>query len=415
MRDVLKSSVRWLRAGWLWALVLLTLPVCGLSTAGASGGNSGGCGGSGRNPPAFNPGPEPWTSAVMCDIPKPNTTQCATAAEVTDGVATTRAAVALVQGESRTFALDYAPAAKMASGCNDPGVPVRTEVYGSYPVGFPVCLNCGTQLHSVYADANAVCVAKCKERITADGPAPPEGVNAFCEAKAHVSTNFDKTTCFDNACSAGTLLSPPTFVDPRRFQERVKWFVNPNDGTTAVENSVMRTKPTTGGADQDFNAGSAAAQVIARGEGWVEFEAGETGLSHVLGVSTCKSPCTDGDPQDNDPSLADITFAISLNNNGNVYVLENLDGNLATYGPFGDPYGTGTVMGERFRVKFADNNNGAATISYSRLIGPCEPATVCTEHVFHTSQALLDYPLRVDTSFREQSAALENVRIVRIR
>jgi hypothetical protein len=76
----------------------------------------------------------------------------------------------------------------------------------------------------VYADATAVCVAKCQDLINLEGgPLPAaENVLAFCQAHARVSTNFVNTPCFPDVCSnGGTPLSE--FNDPRRAQENVKW------------------------------------------------------------------------------------------------------------------------------------------------------------------------------------------------
>ena len=382
MRDYLKSGGRWLSVGWFWPLVLLALPDCS-TLAGAD---------------PWPRGPEPRTSAVMCDIPKPFTTECATATQAASNVSTTQAAVALVTGQSsvNNFALDFGSGA-----CRD-GLPMRTEFFGPYPDGFHVCLNCENQTPEPFPDGNAVCVAQCEELLASDGePDPPQG---FCAENARVSTNFDKTRCYDNACTRGG--APLAFNDPRRSAELVNWIVNPNDGTSASGNSLTRTANT----GQDFNAGSAAEQVISKkGDGWVEFEVGdnpdETQLSHVLGVSTCNSPCSDGDPQDSDPSLADIEFAIFLNRDGKVYAFVNPD----FFGPFGNDY----APGERFRVKFVDNNHDdMATISFQRS---CTPNTACDGNEFFTSDTPATYPLRIDTSFREKDATLAKVTLVRIR
>ena len=401
MRNFLKSSRRRLNAGWLWPLVLLALPGCLLDASAYP-----------PDPvtPEFDPGPLPRTSAIMCEIPKPGTTQCATADEVENGVSTTRAAVALAEGDSRFFALDYSP-----NECPD-GLPMRTELFGPYPDGLTVCLNCTTQIPDIYPDANKACIAKCKDLLNADeGSEPDGGVDAYCESNAKVAPNFNKSLCFPGACdSGGTPLSPPAFVDPRRFPEPVMWIVDPADGTAATDNSLTRIKPTTDtNSDAGFDAGSEAVQVIMTGDGWVEFGVGndqiETQLSHVLGLSHCEFPCdSNSPPADFDPSLNDIEFSISLNKDGNVYVIENPG--LVVQGPFGDPYGAT----DRFRVKVVDKHNGTAEISYSRLKGTCTIGTKCDEDVFFTSTTTAKYPLRIDTSFREENATLQSVTIVRI-
>ena len=391
MRDFLKSSGRWLSVGWFWPLVLLALPDC--STL--------------ADADPWPRGSEPKTSAVMCDIPKPFTTQCADPSELGVNVSTTQAAVALATGQSsvNNLALDY------ANQCRD-GLPMRTEFFGPYPEGFQACLNCGDQIPAPFPDGNAVCVAQCKELLASDGePDPPEGIDAFCQGNAHVSTNFDKTMCFHGVCTRdGVALA---FNDRRRDPELVKWIVIvPDDGTEASDNNLTRIKPTTDtNSDAGFDAGSEAMQVIEKGDAWIEFAAGdapdETSLSHVLGVSNCPSPCdTNNPPPDTDRSLNDIQFMISLNKDGFVYVIENPG--LIIHGPFDPSYDTG----ELFRVKIVDNHDGTtATISYQRS---CTPNTSCDGHEFFTSVSPATYPLRIDTSFREQNASLVNVTVVRI-
>ena len=54
-------------------------------------------------------------------------------------------------------------------------------------------------------------------------------------------------------------------------------------------------------------------------------------------------------------------------------------------------------------------------VTYSKLTGPCNPGTPCSQDVFYTHMgAAATYPLRVDASFREVHATLTNVTIVRI-
>ena len=392
MRDSLKSSGRRPRTAWYWPLVLLALPHCtfDFDSAGPF--------------PSFDPGPEPAASAIMCDIPVvpgEGDDPCASMDEAASGIPLTAAATALATGVSHNIGLDFRP--DVVAQCGGPG---KTRFQGPFPDGFAVCLNCGAQIPAVYADPTEVCVAQCKDLINfGSGPIPDEGADAFCTANARVSTNFDKDTCFDNACTRGGTPSPD-FVDPRRTPENVAWI--DLFGTDDFGNTLTRIAETTGPDDDDFNAGAASAQLITSGDAWVEFEATQTNLSHVLGVrASCDDPAA---CPDKDHSLDDIGFSISLNSNGMVYVIESATP-LTVLGPFDPPYS----IGERFRVKIKDNHNGTATISYARLIGPCTIGTVCTEDEFATMAGPApQYPLRVNVSFREQSATIANVTIVRI-
>ena len=155
MRDVLKSSGRRLRGGWFWRLVLLALPACGLITSGTG--------------PAFDPGSGPRTGLVMCDIPKvpeERSNPCATEADLNVGIPLAEAAIALRNGKSSTIGLGL----DFSKPCN--GMPRKTLFHGPFPDGLAVCLNCGTQIPAVYADANAVCVAKCKDLLLRPSTVP---------------------------------------------------------------------------------------------------------------------------------------------------------------------------------------------------------------------------------------------------
>jgi hypothetical protein len=398
MRHFLKSTGRWLRAACFWPLVLLALPNCMLDSTGIGG----------LPDDPFDPGPSPASSAIMCEIPMPDvegTGECASQQDVDEGISFAAAATALVSGLSNPVALDWRPDALAA--CN--GMPMRKQFHGTFPNGLTVCLNCGTQIPAVYANPTAACVAKCKELINAGGDGTAES-DQFCEGNARTAVNYDKTICYEGACTAGG--NPdPAFFDPRKLQEKVVWI----DASPGVEifgadnNSLKRTEPTSGPGEVDFNEGAASAQTIVEGDGWVEFEAGQEGVSHVIGLrESCANPV---DCPDTDYGLTGIGFAISLNNDNNVYVIEG-GTPLVVQGPFGNPY----TPGARFRVRATDNHDGTATISYSRLIGACFEGTLCAENVFYTHVGPSpSYPLRVDATFREVDATLDNVTLVRIK
>jgi hypothetical protein len=388
MSDSLKSSRRWTHAGWLLPLVMLALPNCFLDSTGLGG----------VGDDEFVPGSDPRSSAIMCDIPRvpnpnPAISQCADATDVESGFPLAYAAIALAQDEKSSLALDFSPAA--TGPCS--GMPKKVEFQGPFPDGLTVCLNCSTQIPAVYVDANEACVAKCIDLTNQGEFEAPGGAQSFCEQNAKVSTNFDKNTCFDGACSSGG--TPDTsFVDPRRLQELVKW--NDLGGDATFDNNNL-SKLT--GVPGTFDSGAASEQLITHGDAWIEFAAQETGVSHVIGVRL------DSGGPDTEPGLADIEFALSLNFDGFVYVLEN----GATY--VSDPIEPYTA-GKRYRIRITDNNNGTATISYTRIDGPCPPGNICNETVIATqTEPSPSYPLRISASFREPGATLANVTMVRIK
>jgi hypothetical protein len=382
MRDVLKSSRRWLHAGWVLPLVLLALPNCMLNSEGYGVGDD-----------HFDPGSEPRTEAIMCDIPvvqNPNISECATGTEVGFGIPLMSAATALAQNQGNSLGLDFSQSA--VGQC---GGPKRVEFHGRFPDGLTVCVNCGQAL-TKYVDAHAVCVAKCVDLTDQGEFEAPGGTQAFCEANAKVSTNVTQV-CFTNACSnGGTPILP--FDDPRRPQEPVKW-TGLVGTAVADQNNVSKV----GGLDNGtLESGATSVQTITHGDAWIEFQAAEDDRSHVLGIKTDNGTGTATD-------LSDIAFALSLNNDGHVYVLEN----GATYvsSSFGeyDP-------GQRFRVKIKDNNDGTASISYWRLNGPCAVGTECSETQLATqTEPSPSYPLLIRAQFREPDATLANVTMVYIR
>lgn len=210
MRGISTSASRWLQAGWVLPMVLLALPNCALDTSGTIFGD--------EDPPpplVFAPGPGPRLEAVMCDIPKaPNPRENGCAAGDESDITFTSAAVALAEGRSNSLVLDFSAAA--AGQCN--GQPKRVEFFGPFPDGLHVCLNCAAQIPTVYADAQAVCVAKCIDLVTQSQMV--DDAAGYCQANARVSTNVNEI-CFTNACSSGGVPNLP-FTDPRRAQEPVK-------------------------------------------------------------------------------------------------------------------------------------------------------------------------------------------------
>ena len=380
---ILKRPVGLPGVGWLWALALLVLPGC-----------------------ADIIGLEPWdpadspTTLVFCDIPKPDLPQCIAPGDIGMGIRQASAAVALNTGDSNTITIDESSAA-LAACASTTGGPQSVVFEGPFPQGLPTCV-----APSSFTDANKVCVTLCNGESSDTG---------FCSGNARASTNVPLTG-FPGGCY-GEGAPSPGFVDPRLTPEPVAWDPDPANligVTTNGGSDLQRTADTSPpAADPPFDAGAASTQRIERGDAYVEFSAVEADLSHVIGLSEiadgCAAPCTDIDP-----SLTDITFAISLNKDGHVYVIEG--GVLNTTGPdINGSFGTYNPV-ERYRVSLRQSADGTKTaiVTYSRLTAVCVPANPCQEDVFYTSAALGHYPLRVDASFREVNAKLTNVTVVRI-
>jgi hypothetical protein len=386
MGEVLKARGRWVQAGWVLPLVLLTLPNCFLDSTGLDYGDP---------QVVFDPGPDPRTSAIMCEIrkvPHPTNSDCATLEDMESGIPLSYAAIALTQGEQASLGLDFSPEALAA--CS--GMPKKVEFQGPFPDGLHVCLNCATQIPAVYVDATDACVAKCVDLVQGGEFEPPNGAQSFCESNATVATNFNQS-CFENACSNGGTPNMP-FIDPRRDQEPVQW-VDLLGQAQATTNNLSKGDEV--GDLTDFDTGAASKQTIEHGDAWVEFEVTENDKSHVLGVSFGAGP-------DTVAGLADIEFAISLNFDGNIYILENGANYISA--PLG-PY----QPGQRFRIRITDNNNGTASIKYTRVDGPCSVGTVCAETELATqTEPGTSYPIRITASFREPNATLANVTLVRI-
>ncbi len=241
-------------------------------------------------------------------------------------------------------------------------------------------------------------------------------VATFCAQHARASTSYplgDPTLFgfggFQGACTSEGVLradfddpSNAALLDPRRIPEPVSWQhpVGVAIGGGA-SNTLTRTSANTTG---NFDAGAASVQTIAGGDGYVQFTATETNLARLGGLSIGSGN------GDTNPNFTNINFAIDLFSDGQFYVFEK--GQIQT-GPNGFAFGT-YVAGDRFRVSVKDNFDGTATVTYSRLVGPCAPGTACAENVFYTSTTPGSYPLYADSSFKEQRATLDDVRVVRI-
>jgi hypothetical protein len=360
-------------------------------------------------PPAqvFFEGPSP-TDALMCDIPAPtdpSEKDCALPAEASDpnNVWLTQAATSLATTRSSLISLDFSQSAQAKCGANNP----TKATYlggGPFPDGATVCID-PAQFPNTYANETKACIAKCEDLINMSNlPFKPANVHDYCVANAKTSTNY-KRSDFANACTAGGNPVMP-FPEKRRAPEPVAW----NDlsgGMTydAATKNLTRAVAQSGPAIADFNEGAASVQVIKSGDAWVELETVTANQGVAVSLrNSCADPmnCVDSVP-----NTTDLGIALLFNETGEVYIFD------AATVLFGGPYGTYTP-GERYRLKVKDNNDGNATISFSRLTAPCTEGTVCAEDEFGPNVATLPYPLRLDVSIRGQNAGLSKATMVYI-
>jgi hypothetical protein len=224
-------------------------------------------------------------------------------------------------------------------------------------------------------------------------PANPPSVStvAFCAVNARPSTNFPLDSCFEGACTTAGMLDPE-FDDPRWIPEPVEW-INLN-GVSATGGTLTRTAPTTGFSD----TGASSSQLIASGDGYLEFTAAETNTARTAALSSGPAPVI--------LLFNEMDFGLLLMDTGEVIALEN-GLSVGTFGSY--------AAGDKFRLKVRDNFDTTATVSYARLTGPCVDGSPCNETVFHTSVNPIAYPVRVDAMFREQGGTITDARIVRIR
>jgi hypothetical protein len=376
-------------AGWLMPLAYLVLPNCSFSASAGSGQN-------------LQPGDQPRNSVVFCDIERVLGRHCATDTDLAVGVPLSRAAVDLVRRNSSVIGLDYSPEALGRCG----GGPEAVRFQCPFPNGCPVCVNCLDAIGPSpvpYPDANAVCAAHCTDIFRPGLPeVPPDPlVAAFCAERSRASTNAPIDDCQGGACTAaGSLRSD--YDDPRRRPEPVRWRDGVGVATSGIfDNFLTKTGPGTG----TFDSGAASVQAITRGDGYVEFTAGQPDTARACGLSL-------GDTgPDTDPTLAGIGFAVRLSPAGDVFIHENgvelvggnPDGSFATY-----------AANDRIRVSVTDNHDGTATIGYSLIPALCGAGPLCPEVPLRTAGPA-GYPFRVDASLRTPGAVLDDVRVVRIK
>ncbi len=395
MRTFLKPCERWIKPAWVLPLALVALPNC-VFTHGQGG-------------PPFTPSITPGTTLVLCDLrmldPEP---QCSRDLDIDHGVSLMAAAIALVQGWAETnIGVDYSSATQ--ARCGD--IPEGIVFAGPFPYGTQVCVDpasVGPGLR--FLSSTDVCVHKCLDlKSSYDWDA---AALAFCQERAAASTNVpaDPNVLFANGCGADGM-PVPGFADPRREGEPVDW-VN----TVGVDTSggkLTRNAPCAP-AGCAFDAGAASLQNVVKGHGYLEFTVNEQTTNRIIGLTTGAGT------GDHDLTFESIGFALDFFRDGCIYLYEN----GAARTPLTPVPSTGCILpantfghyapGDRFRIQFSDAYDGTAIIDYWKLIGPCTPGSECPAGYFYLSRVRASYPLHVDASFFEQSAALYDIRLVYI-
>jgi hypothetical protein len=338
----------------------------------------------------------------MCDFETNVSRRCATTDDLRDGLRLGAAAIALNVGDSSTIGLD--DSAETVARC---GGPEAIFFRDPFPNGTAVCLNCAVigPSPSPHPDAHAVCVAQCVDTRVMEGSAIADA-RLFCENHARVSTNPPMDVCFTGACTAGGALRGD-FEDPRRNPEPVEWTDLVGVSATATTGSLTRIDPTTGTGDIDINAGAVSHQWIWGGDAYVEFSASENTLNHIIGFSVVPDGCTSPEAcLEGRRRLADVGFALGLNFDQNVYVIE--DGGSRIVGPL-----MGYVAGDRFRITLTNRFDSPRKITYSRIPADCTPGRHCLEMPFREQTVgPSSYPVRVAALFRDFGATFRDVHIV---
>jgi len=388
VRDFLTARVRWLGVNWFWPLALLALPGCGLPISGL-----GDCGGA----CVFNvdPGPEPRSGVVFCQIEKPGSRHCASPQEIDDLDSLTLAAgaEALVLKQGGRIALDYSP-----NDCDPPG-PQVVEFEGRFPEGLPVCVNCSAAASSAIT-ALDLCIAQCED-ITAPGVVPADSAtHADCVERTQFAINASFPFCVENACSDAGHFSE-AFDDKRHLPDPVIWVHQVGVDGGGGDGTLTRVAGMTG----SFDAGADSSQMVTAGDAYVEFTASGPAATRVAGFSEGSG--------DTNTDYALINFSISLFKEGCFYVYEKNVQALGDVQTCSAPDAFGAFnSGDKFRVSLKDNFDGTATVSYAQVTASCGTQIDCPP--FFTSLTKANYPLRVDTSFREKEGQLGAVVLVRI-
>jgi hypothetical protein len=376
---------------WLVPLALVALPNCSQEPTFV-------------NPPTITPG----TLLVRCDLRMAEAErECGGDLDLTGGVRLVAAAVALVQGAAPTLiGIDDSPDAESQCG----GPPAGILFQGWFPAGTQVCIDpnqvgAGHQ----FPTSLDVCIHKCLDLMEADD-ANADAL-AFCKARATASTNVpdDPTLLFANGCDANGM-PLASFADPRLVGQPIDW-VNAT-GVDPSGHNLVRTSPCANSPCSGFDAGAASNDAVTKGDGYLEVTVDEQTTNRIIGLTLGKGA------DDSDVNYTGVGFGLDFFRDGCVYVFENgVPRSAATPLPEctnPDAAQGHYAPGDRFRISFADAQDGTAQIEYGKLAGPCIPGSECPALTFYVSGVAATYPFHVDAGFEDFNGALIDIRLTYI-
>jgi hypothetical protein len=348
-------------------------------------------------------GPGPKDDVIFCEIEDLETPRrCGNAWDGRFGRDLRNGALDLLTDQASRVGLD-AINPRTVETCTVTGdeMPPEAIVFlGPTPYGGAECVD-GER----YDDPGMVaygCYERCLEKFSDDDPVPTQDVLDHCGAHARPAVNA--SSAVGQACEKGALKKD--FIDPRRFTTPVRWTNLRGVDTEGLgSNTLRRIEPTTTPADpvtEGFDTGATSEQVIRWGNAYVEFQTNELGTAKLLGVSQ--------GADNRDWTKLDVDFGLRLTVLGRVLISRN--GALVEKAP-GDPVWANYQPGDRFRISLKQVDTATARVVFEQVMAPCDSWTFCMA-VPIADAGTIAYPVRVDTSLKEQDGTLSDVRIVYI-
>jgi hypothetical protein len=324
----------------------------------------------------------PGMEGIFCYIDAGALDECASETEIAMGVDVADIYnTGFWAGRSSKYGLKYSPEADAKCG---QGKPFKVHLQGAFPEGNPVCVDANKlftvgpgksmpePLSNLRAKVTNTCKAWCREHKWVDG----DGNEYNCDSVS--SQPFLPSQTFlpiPNACTESKIFRAD-FQDLRRMKPKpVVW--------TAVSgvqvNSNGLTKALLALA---WNAGAASSPPALQdsNDGFLEFMATETNTRRRIGLAKGED--------DFDAGEKDITFAVELDENGQLSVYEST-GQDPTLKSTGVTYATG----DRIRIAVQSR-----VVQYFK-----------NGDLFFTSDVAAEYPLRVSASFFHPGATIRNV------